>query len=95
MTSDWSPGLLKAAVALPSPIRLKPLDKKVLLAVPSTKSTSLLMMAEMILDRTSVRVKVSPKLATPLPSPERLAELLVMVLGWMVVKCDRPSTPSK
>jgi hypothetical protein len=90
MTSDWSPGLLKAEVALPSPIRLKPLDKKESVAVPSTKSTSLLELAEMTLERTSVRVKVSPKAATSLPSPERLAELSVMVPGWMVVICIRP-----
>jgi hypothetical protein len=64
MTSDWSPGPLKVEVALPSPMRLKPLDKKELVAVPSTKSTSLLEeLAEMTLERTSVRVKVSPKLA--------------------------------
>jgi len=90
MTSDWSPGLLKAEVALPSPIRLKPLDKKELVGVPSTKSTSLLMLAEMTLERTSVRIKVSPKLATPLPSSERLAEGLVMVLCWVVVTCGCP-----
>jgi hypothetical protein len=70
------------------------LEAKVLGLMPTTpkKSTSVLVLSEMMLESTSVRVLTSAELATPLPPPLE-AVFLVMVECSMTVRPAQLRTP--